>query len=105
MSDESRNQNKHNESRRDAERGETNEKRDKARPSYLASMLREDSKGNERFHPFGAAFEHRDKKGHTLDTPLGKIMLREPRDRLEETRNDKQKSQRRERGDREDRDW
>ncbi len=67
------------------------EDKPKAQPSYEASAVQEDRSGKSHYKNIGAAFAHRDGKGHTLNlaaTPVnGKIVLREPRERLDAKRN------------------
>lgn len=58
------------------------------RPSHLAYAVRETREGKSYFNRIGAAFEHKDKEGFTLEldaTPVnGRIALRTLKERLEE---------------------
>ena len=70
---------------------ETQAQEPKIQPSYESFAVQEDKIGNAYYKNIGAAFAHKDGKGHTLNlaaTPVnGKIVLREPRERLEAKRN------------------
>lgn len=67
---------------------------DKQRPSYIAYQVRdgEDRDGKEQsfFNRIGAAFEHNDHEGHTIELgalPVdGRVVLRAPKERLDEMR-------------------
>jgi hypothetical protein len=67
------------------------------RPSHIAYSVRQDSSGTSHSNRIGAAFEHKDKGGYTVHlsaTPVdGRVMLRTPRERLEDQRSDQQPSQ------------
>lgn len=59
-------------------------------PTHHAFSVREDADGNSHFNRIGAAFQHKDAKGYTIDltaTPVdGRVVLRTPLARLEEKR-------------------
>lgn len=60
------------------------------RPSFGAYQVNEGKDGESYFNRVGAAFAHKDGKGHTIQLdalPLdGRIVLRTPQDRVKETR-------------------
>ena len=62
------------------------------RPSHIAYSVRQNADGNSYSNRIGAAFEHKDKAGYTIDlvaTPVdGRVMLRTPRERLDDKRAD-----------------
>ena len=61
-------------------------------PSYNAYQVRETPNGHAFYNRVGAAFEHRDGQGHTIQldaVPVdGRVVLRTPKDRLAEKRDD-----------------
>lgn len=75
--------------------------RQKRTRDYDAFAVRNDKEGKGHFHKIGAAFAHKDGKGFDIDTVAipnnGRITLREPKDRLDETYGGNQNGQRRER--------
>lgn len=79
-----------------------------ATPSYIASYAQEGKDGKSYFKEIGAAFPHKDGKGHNIDlgaVPLkGPIILREPQERLEEKRNGDDRRDSRDRRSSRDRD-
>ncbi|MEO1039510.1 MAG: hypothetical protein AAFX09_08185 [Pseudomonadota bacterium] len=59
-------------------------------PSHVAYSVRENGKGDSYFNRVGAAFPHKDGQGFNIDLEAfptnGKVVLRTPRQRLEEQR-------------------
>lgn len=84
------------------------EDRDKpAQPSFIANYAQEGKDGKSYFKEIGAAFPHKDGKGHNLELDAvprrGPIILREPQDRLESKRNGDDRRERRSSRDRDER--
>jgi hypothetical protein len=67
------------------------------RPSHIAYSVRQDSEGNSHSNRIGAAFEHTDKAGFTVQLSAppvdGRVMLRAPRERLENKRSGERSAQ------------
>ena len=59
-------------------------------PSYVALGARKGNDGKDYYNRVGAAFEHKDGKGHNVELdsfPVGgRIILREPTDRVQSMR-------------------
>lgn len=64
------------------------EDQDRKKPSHIAFHVRESEKDKSYFNRVGAAFEHQDQGGFTISLdsmPLdGRIVLRTPRERLDD---------------------
>lgn len=97
----SRSRDERGENSRETKRDDRGEDRSRAQPSYDASIVRQDGNGKDRFYPFGTVYKHRDQKGHTIDSPLGRIILREPNDCIEEMKAGRAKRSGRRRDERE----
>jgi len=66
----------------------------KKQPSYHAFQVDNGQDGGSYFNKIGAAFEHKDGQGHTVDLKAmpvdGRIVLRTPQQRLQEMRDEAQ---------------
>lgn len=64
----------------------------KKQPSFHAFQVDNGQDGNAYFNKIGAAFEHKDGQGHTVDLksiPVdGRVVLRTPQERLQEMRSE-----------------
>jgi hypothetical protein len=71
------------------------------KPSHIAYQVRESEDGKAFFNRVGSAFQHKDGKGYNLEldaVPVnGRVVLRTPKERLEEKRNGAGREERRER--------
>jgi len=81
-----------------------NEKTEKNRPSFDAFQVKDGADDKSYFNRVGAAFAHRDGEGHTVQldsVPVdGRIVLRTPKERLEEAREEKPRRRNRDERDR-----
>lgn len=72
-----------------------NDSGQKKQPSYHAFQVDNGQDGGSYFNKIGAAFEHKDGLGHTVDLKAmpvdGRIVLRTPQERLQEMRDESQK--------------
>ncbi|WP_300379457.1 hypothetical protein [Henriciella sp.] len=77
---------------------------DKKRPSFDAFHVKEGADDKSYFNRVGVAFAHRDGEGHTIQldsVPVdGRIILRTPKERLEDAREEKPRRRNRDQRDR-----
>lgn len=80
------------------------ERSDKKHPSFEAFHAKDGPDDKSYFNRVGAAFPHKDGAGHTVvldSVPIdGRIVLRTPRERLEEERDEKPRRRNRDERDR-----
>ncbi|WP_411820827.1 hypothetical protein ABFZ85_06485 [Hyphococcus formosus] len=77
------------------------DRKEKSRPSFEAFHVKDGPEDKSYFNRIGTAFPHKDGQGHTITldaVPVdGRIVLRSPKERLEETKRGDQKRNRSER--------
>ncbi|WP_422384715.1 hypothetical protein [Roseibium album] len=80
------------------------EKSNKNRPSFEAYHVKEGPEEKSYFNRVGVAFPHKDGEGHTVQldsVPVdGRIVLRTPKERLEEAREEQPRRRRRDQRER-----
>ncbi|MGC8202511.1 hypothetical protein ACP2AV_07380 [Aliiroseovarius sp. PTFE2010] len=80
------------------------DRNEKNRPSYTAFHVKDGADDKSYFNRVGAAFPHKDGEGHTIEldaVPVdGRIVLRTPKERLDDAKSEKPRRRERDERDR-----